>query len=165
MDGMHSASGITTVNFPTLLHFSFANAPTGALAALLLLFAFVAWFDLRSGRIPDWVVGAGFAGATLVGVTGGTPAHTVVLATLVGFGVPLSARWVTNGRLGWGDVKLSLVLALFVGPTRAAAGLLLASLLALSCTIGRRCEAGVAFGPYLVAGMVIVLALERVYGL
>jgi len=145
---MHSASGIPTVNFATLLHFSSASPSPGAVPTLLGLFAIVAWFDLRHGRIPDWATGAGFAGATLVGL-----------------GVPLIARWASGGRLGWGDVKLSLVLALLVGPVRAAVGLVAASVLALCGAFGSRCEAGIAFGPYLVAGMIIVLALERVYGL
>lgn len=165
MNGMHSASGITTVNFATLLHFSLEGPVTGALPALLGLFAIVAWFDLRHGRIPDSIVVAGFAGAALGGTTSGMAPQTIVLAALVGLCVPLVARWATNGRLGWGDVKLSLVLALLVGPTHAAAGLLVASLLALCGAIGSSCEAGIAFGPYLVAGMFIVLSLERVYGL
>jgi len=117
---MHSASGIPTVNFATLLHFSSASPSPGAVPTLLGLFAIVAWFDLRHGRIPDWATGAGFAGATLGGTVGGVAPGTIVLATLVGLGVPLIARWASGGRLGWGDVKLSLVLALLVGPVRAA---------------------------------------------
>lgn len=129
------------------------------------LFAVVAWFDLRYGRIPDSITAAGFAAATLGGVVGGITATTIVLASLVGLGVPLAARLATHGRLGWGDVKLSLVLALLVGPAQAAAGLLAASILAFCGRIGSSCEAGIAFGPYLVAGMFIVVSLERVHGL
>lgn len=159
------ASGITTVDFATLLHFSQTSPTSVALPALLGLFTVVSWFDLRYGRIPDWIIGAGFVSAAFGGIAGGTAPRTIVLATLVGIGIPLTARWATGRRLGWGDVKLSLVLALLVGPQRAAAGLLLASVLALVGRIGSTSEAGSAFGPYLVAGVFIVRLLERLHGL
>ena len=90
-------------------------------------------------------------------------------AALVGL-VPLVARLITRGGLGWGDVKLGLPLALLLGPIYGATAFLMAAALAL-CGVGLGAlldrgasfEAGFPFGPYLVAGAILAYLLEALH--
>ncbi len=122
--------------------------------------------ELRAGRIPDAACLAAFTAALARSVVTQRSPSAIVVSTLVGL-VPLAARRVTRGGLGWGDVKLAVPLALLLGPWYGAVGLLLACALGLSSVglgalldPGATYEAGIAFGPYLVAGAVIALLAE-----
>jgi len=125
-------------------------------------------FDLRERRIPDWSTGAAFVGAAAAATVDGIGATEILLACVAGLAAPLTARAVTRGALGWGDVKLCSVTALLVGPRAAVNAQLAASLLAFGgivlAGIARRdrsaIEAGLPFGPYLVASTFAVLLLE-----
>lgn len=98
------------------------------------------------------------------------PWPAIAVAAIVGGVVPLVARAATAGGMGWGDVRLCWALHLCAGPVTALAGVLAASLVALcvgACRLARRsspsCEAGVAFGPYLVAGVIGAVLVEHAY--
>lgn len=132
---------------------------TGLLVAVLVT-------DLRIERIPDHLWIATSVAGLLRAAVLATPPWAVTGSAVVGL-VPAAARLVTRGGLGWGDAKLGMALSLLLGPSAAAAALLVASLLALgglgvsSLRNGRApYEAGLPFGPYLVAGAIVSLILE-----
>ena len=170
---MSVSSQGTTVGNASLLHF--IGEPLGPLTvvSLAVLLFVVLLFDLRRARIPDFVILAAYLVAAAIGLARSRDPVWIVSAGAIGFGIPLYARTQSGGRIGWGDVKLSFVLALAIGPVRAAAGLLLSCLLALA-GVGLSlllqhdepgCESGFAFGPYLVAGALMVTLLEGLHGL
>ena len=122
--------------------------------------------ELTARRIPDAIPVALLIAAASLAVLGeaGAPRSPgeIVAAAFLGFAIPATARGATGGGLGLGDVKLSVGLFLLVGPVTGAAGLLIAALLAGAAwaLVGARREAGVPFGPYMVAGVFCaVLAL------
>lgn len=125
--------------------------------------------ELRAGRIPTGACVATFAAALVRAVALTRSPAAILVASLVGL-VPLAARGVTRGGVGWGDVRLALPLVLLLGPGFGALGLLLACLLGL-CSVGlgslldtdATYEAGFAFGPYMVAGAMIALMAEALY--
>lgn len=140
------------------------NALTLAYLGALLIVVLVT--DLRIERIPDHLWIATCVSASLRAVILTTAPWTVIGSALVGL-VPTAARLITRGGLGWGDAKLGMALALLLGPSTAAAALLVAALLALgglgvlSLQNSRApYEAGLPFGPYLVAGAIVSLILE-----
>lgn len=151
MDG--TSTTITVGTGPTL-HF------------LLALLGVVLISELRTRRIPDAACLAAFVAAFARSITALRPPSVILLSALVGL-APLAARGLTRGGIGWGDVKLAVPLALLLGPWFGALGLLLACALGL-CSVGlgslldpdATYEAGVAFGPYLVAGAIIALFVE-----
>lgn len=125
--------------------------------------------EARTRRIPDAACLAAFAAALARSVVALRSPSAILVSALVGL-APLVARGVTRGGVGWGDVKLAVPLALLLGPRFAALGLLLACALGLgSVGLGwlldsdATYEAGIAFGPYLVAGAVIALLVEAMH--
>ncbi len=98
------------------------------------------------------------------------PWPALAVAAIVGTAVPLAARAASSGGMGWGDVRLCWALHLCAGPVTALAGVLAASLVAL-CVAAYRlaqqsrpsCEAGIAFGPYLIAGVIGAVLVEHAY--
>lgn len=122
------------------------------LLALLLMVA--AWSDLRTRRIPNWLVGAGLALAllahlllpsgrgfvsTLPGGLGILPALGGVLCALLVM-LPLHV-WL---GMGAGDVKLTAMVGAFLGPQQVLpsilASLLAGGLLAAVVVIRRRLQ-------------------------
>ena len=124
--------------------------------------------DIRERRLPDWLTISAFitGGAAWVLTSRGTWWEMVGAAGM-GFFIPLVARLVTSGGLGWGDVKLATGLALFVGWPGILTALGVSAVLALTgVVVGgfNRYEAGVPFGPFLIGGAVTVMMGEVLPG-
>lgn len=87
-----------------------------------------------------------------------------LLGILVGSGPLLAANAVRPGGIGAGDLKLAAAIGALLGPGESARMLLLACASAIVVNGARNgrgmsCDAGVAFGPYLLAGAIVVYAL------
>jgi leader peptidase (prepilin peptidase)/N-methyltransferase len=129
--------------------------------------------DLRERRLPDPLT-LGGAGAVLAlllsrgALTGDLgPTRGGLLGAALMAGVLLAFHLASPRGMGFGDVKLGLLLGLVVG-ARGADLVLVALLLAglLGAVVGvvlmvrhRRRDLTLAFGPCLVAGAVLALAL------
>ena len=85
----------------------------------------VAWLDVRTRTIPNWLIGTGLITGLFLALSSGTLAHClggVALAFGVGI-VPFALR-----ALGAGDVKASMVVGSFVGGAAILQVLLLTAL-------------------------------------
>ena len=129
--------------------------------------------DLRERRLPDRLTLSG--AAALLALVGAQVAITADLAPLAGAlagaalmaGVLLVLHLASPRGMGFGDVKLGLLLGVLVGVR--SAGLVLPALLlagVLGGLVGvvqmvrrRRRDVTLPFGPFLVAGAVLALAL------
>ncbi|WP_332773872.1 prepilin peptidase [Phenylobacterium sp.] len=124
-----------------------------AMGSLLI---FVAAYDIRTLRIPDWA-SAGTAGLGALAAF----QHQELLASLavaLGMGVMLflgaAGFQRVRGRpgLGGGDIKLAVGLSLWTGPMLAGVGLLAACAAALVWVACLRPAGRLAFGPFLALG-------------
>lgn len=147
---------LSTVHLASLLHYP---PPHGARLAVFLFVVLlrVTATETASRTIPRDAIWL----PCLAAVLRLPPWPAVLLAAAAGVLVPLVARAATRGGLGIGDLRLCWALHLCAGPVAGLAGVLAASLIALAVTILRRAarpartsEAGIAFGPYLVAGVI-----------
>jgi leader peptidase (prepilin peptidase) / N-methyltransferase len=140
------------------------------LAGILL-----AWIDLRSGIIPDWLnLAVAILGLTRIAILdGSTPALGAgAEGIIVGAIVWLLRRlyFVLRQRqgLGLGDVKLLAASAIWVGVAGVPMQLVIASLTALAAAgilhlAGRRMtrQTALPFGPFLALGLLSTLALQQ----
>ncbi|HEX7745452.1 MAG TPA: A24 family peptidase [Micromonosporaceae bacterium] len=154
-----------------------AVGPTPALPAFLLLAAVgvpLALVDLRVLRLPDPLVGTAFVGGVaLLGVAATVEGSADPLlragaaALICGVGY-LALALVPRSQLGFGDVKLSAVLGLYLGWLgwyAVVAGVALAPVLNLPLVIGLLIagragrKTAVPYGPAMLAGAVGALVL------
>ncbi|MFW5742053.1 MAG: prepilin peptidase [Spirochaetota bacterium] len=131
--------------------------------------------EIRDRRIPDRIVVALLVAAAAKACLATIPAAARFPAPLLdlaaGVAIPLVARRFTAGGLGWGDVKLSAALCVFAGARTGAIGLMLGCALAIAGVAAGRVvdgcdassEAGVPFGPYMVAGVILAMQMEMVH--
>jgi len=126
--------------------------------------------DLRSGRLPDRLVLAGavvlIAGSTLDAFFGGGVALTGGVAGALVFGGPLLVIHLASPRsMGFGDVKLALVIGTAVGLAQWQLALPALALAAgLSATVALLVGARtIPFGPGLVSGATIALVAASVF--
>ncbi|WP_232306726.1 prepilin peptidase [Thermobifida cellulosilytica] len=150
-------------------------AETAALAFLALWGVLLSAVDLRVRRLPDALVRPAYPVAlALLGGTALTVPHgrSAFLGALVGMACLWAFYWllwfVYPAGMGWGDVKLSGLVGLYLGwagPGPAVSGAF-AAFLASSCVglvlvllgrAGRRTE--LPFGPFMVGGALAVLLL------
>lgn len=132
--------------------------------------------DLRQHRLPDrLVLPAGVAGAALLALAAGLDDEwaawlRAVEAAAVVYGVGVVLLLIAPRALGYGDVKLATVLAGYLGwfgwsrvYQGIVAGFLLACLAAiLLLAMGRATQrTPLPFGPCLILGALLVLALPR----
>lgn len=131
-----------------------------ALAAVL---AALALYDLRRGRLPDWLTLPLAAAGLLIAWHGGEPGDAALGAAL-GFaafeGLALVYRRL-RGRegLGGGDAKLALAAGAWVGWQGLPSVVLLAAAGALAVALARRrlgAAESVRFGAYLAPAILLV---------
>lgn len=146
----------------SLLHYS----PPGDLRLAFVLFVLLLRVTATEATSRSITRDAIWA-LCLIGVLRLPPWPAVVAAATAGTLVPLVARAATRGGLGWGDLRLCWALHLCAGPVAGLTGVLVAALVALAVAglrCARRgepsCEAGIAFGPYLVAGVIGAVIFE-----
>lgn len=152
----------------------FVDAPSWAplVVAVCLMTVVGVWLaviDFRTHLLPDWLVlptGAVVVALLVLDGIGRGDAGTVLRAAacagLVFLVYSAMAYW---GSLGFGDVKLGVVLALVLGWAgwdAALAGPVLGFVLGAVVAVvllatGRGSKSHLAFGPYLIAGALIVL--------
>ncbi len=151
-----------------------SDAETALFALWLATLAILSWYDVRTRRIPTGIVNP----ATAVGVVAlaATAWRTDAAARLGAAAATAAAAYVAfavlhalnPGGLGYGDVRLSGLLGLFLGwlgPTAMLAGTLLgtggAALVALAVLVrGRDRRATLPFGPFLAGGAATVALLH-----
>ncbi len=141
--------------------------PIRLIAVVLLGIPICIW-DLRYRRIPDGLtISAFIVGGVLWVITSRGTWWEMALAVSLGLLIPFAARAATGGGLGWGDIKLSMGLALFTGWPGIIVALGAAAVFALvGVVVGGtfRNEAGVPFGPFLIGGAIIVMMGEILPG-
>jgi leader peptidase (prepilin peptidase)/N-methyltransferase len=151
-----------------------ASAVLGALAAargmpfmMLAVFCLVCailaaiWYaDVVRGIVPDVFTLLPLAA---IGIASGLTGRWEVLVSAVIAAIPFSiAAWRSKGRgLGWGDVKLAALGGALLGMQNAVLAFAVASIVAIVVARFRADRTRpIAFGPYLVAGIAVPLALQ-----
>jgi leader peptidase (prepilin peptidase) / N-methyltransferase len=149
------------------------------LAVLVIGGALLAWIDLRSGIIPNWlniaIAAAGLARVTLL-----ESLTAAVVAGVEGIAAGMTMwllRWFFFSLrkyqgLGLGDVKLLAASAIWIGIAGVPLQLLVASLSALLAAAILRIrgldmnrKTSLPFGPFLVLGLVSALCIKELAGL
>ena len=139
-------------------------------AVYILILLIIVEYDLRQGRIPNLIVFGGLAVTLMLSLLAGVPTfQSSVVGAIVG-GVFLAVlRWLGHylfkrDALGWGDVKLGILLGAMVGVKAVlwvlALGILLAGIVALILLLAKRVErtATLPYGVFLaIAGMAVLL--------
>lgn len=145
----------------------------GLLAAALIFLAVIDW---KTHRLPNAIVlpmypifGLAVTAAAVTGAITATAALTAAISMAAAFVILWLVAFFTGG-LGWGDVKLGGILALVCGLESgyaAALGalilpMMLGGLVALPLMLAGRRKHELAFGPYMVAGALLILLLPGV---
>lgn len=145
----------------------------GFLAAVLIFLAVIDW---KTHRLPDSIVlplypvlGLAVAAGTVSGAITSAAALTAVISMGAAFVILWLFAFFTGG-LGFGDVKLGGVLGLVCGLESgyaAALGalilpMILGGMVALPLMFMGRRKQEFAFGPYMVAGALLILLLPGV---
>lgn len=143
-------------------------------AAWLAVLAVLSWHDLRTRRIPTAIVNpataVGFAALAGAAWRSGSPLRLAIAAAtaVAAYGVFAVLHALNPGGLGYGDVRLSGLLGLFLGwlgpaamATATLTGAAGAAAVALATSVRRRdFGATLPFGPFLVAGAAAVALLH-----
>ncbi len=137
----------------------------GLLFLAVILFSFIGIFfaDIEYGIIPDWLVISGILGSLFFVISEKQPLMEHMLSAF-GAGVFFFLLFaITKGKgMGFGDVKLSLFLGLFLGFPQIVIALYLAFLtgacLSIILVIWRKVRffgGTIPFGPFLVASSIV----------
>jgi leader peptidase (prepilin peptidase) / N-methyltransferase len=115
--------------------------------------------DVRERRIPDVFVLPAIAAAIGVRLIAGHPVAQIALHLAIGAATFALVVVITRGRLGWGDVKYSALIAVAVGYWGWMVAMLAACLAAAAWFAGLalRGQRGVAipFGPFMAGGTLV----------
>jgi leader peptidase (prepilin peptidase)/N-methyltransferase len=127
-------------------------------------------FDLKEMRIPDVLSLGGIAVFAVLGIL--IPGGSVImmaLEVLIGFGVFWTIAVATGGKLGLGDAKYSVLIALSLGlygwlTTLAVASVtgLAAGLTLVLCGRVPR-DTRIPFAPFLTLGAAVSIVMQRLY--
>jgi prepilin signal peptidase PulO-like enzyme (type II secretory pathway) len=124
--------------------------------------------DLRRMRIPDALSLGGAAVAAALGILSpGFSASAMALEALIGFGVFWAITVATGGKLGLGDAKYSVLIALSLGlygwlTTVAVASVVgLAAGLVLVLRDRAPRDTPIPFAPFLTLGAAVTIVMQR----
>ncbi|HZX47258.1 MAG TPA: A24 family peptidase [Clostridia bacterium] len=124
--------------------------------------------DIRERIIPDSLVVFGLASGTVFALAGGSRfLRDALLGAVIGGGILLAIALVSKGGMGWGDVKLSAVIGLFLGWQSTlvtlyisfVSGGVFSLLLLLTGKKGRKDP--VPFGPFLSGSAALALLFGK----
>jgi leader peptidase (prepilin peptidase)/N-methyltransferase len=166
-DAVRSARWAEVASAPSLAVFGFLawwlSAGWLFVVAVALPAALAAHIDIRSRRLPDHLVLLALlptmAATVAESVTGGMlqVVGAVALGMLAMGSAPFIAHAFAPVSLGFGDVKLTIVLGAALGtwsPVLGVVALAAASLIAVTASLVRW-QTAIAFGPALVVGFVV----------
>lgn len=141
-------------------------------AVYVLILMIIVEYDLRHGLIPNVIVFGGMAIAFILSLMAGVPVlQASVMGAVLG-GVFLAIlRWLgaaifKRDALGWGDVKLGILLGAMVGVKAVfwvlALGILLAGIVAVILVLAKKVErtASLPYGVFLAIAGIVVLLLQ-----
>jgi prepilin signal peptidase PulO-like enzyme (type II secretory pathway) len=74
----------------------------------------IAWWDWRTGLIPDEMLGILVILGVIRIIAEDEAAGTLLLGASLAGGAFLLLRWASHGGIGWGDVKFACVLGLWM---------------------------------------------------
>lgn len=148
----------------------FAGVPAASALTVALLVP-AALIDVHTRRLPDMWIGVAAIAFLVTGAlsraiatTPGVPARDIVLAALI-MGVPLLLmHLVSPSSMGFGDVKLAVLLGAAIGLTDwhlALPALALAAGLTATVGVVRRAKS-LPFGPGLVGATLVALLVQDV---
>ena len=130
----------------------------------------ITFFDLKEMRIPDALSLGGIAVFVTFGILlPGGSVITMALEALIGFGVFWAIAVATGGKLGLGDAKYSVLIALSLGlygwlTTLAVAAVTgLAAGLVLVLRGGLPRDARIPFAPFLTLGAAVSIVMQQLY--
>lgn len=136
--------------------FNFLN-----LAVLVSLLVVISFIDIEFHIIPNTLVLIGLvAGIALGLMRPGSPVWFMALGLTAGFGLMLIVALLSGGRMGYGDVKLSAVLGVFLGWQAVLLAIFFAFAmgavygLILMLAFGKSRKTPVPFGPFLAAAAI-----------
>lgn len=146
----------------------------GCIVLLILLSILLAWIDIRSGIIPDWLnLAIAILGVIRAAMIGGWPTAAELIAEGVLIGAVVWAlRWAyfqlrkVQG-LGLGDVKLMVASGIWIGLDGVPVQLLVAACTALAVALALRLlgtqmtrHTALPFGPFLAFGLLVGIVLQ-----
>jgi leader peptidase (prepilin peptidase)/N-methyltransferase len=130
----------------------------------------ITFFDLKEMRIPDVLSLGGIAVFVALGIlVPGGSVITVAREALIGFGVFWAITIATGGKLGLGDAKYSVLIALSLGLYGWLTTIAVASVTGLAAGLmlvlrgGFPRDARIPFAPFLTLGAAVSIALQRLY--
>ena len=140
------------------------------LAIFLLVAIPVSVFDIRTRRIPNWIVFTGivFLFALRFLYFKDSPV-SLFINILTGGLIFYSVRLFTKGKLGMGDVKFAAFIALFAGFPLFFAAVGVASLAGLAFALAGMAmgkikkTTKIPFAPFLTAGSIVIYILKIIY--
>ena len=128
---------------------------------LLLLIAASIW-DMLTLRIPNWLTVPGFIIVAILSFLGGKEMLNFFFSALFSFTLLALLSWKLKGRLGMGDVKLSLSISGVLGIYYWLVSLFIASAIGLCAALwiiweskGGDREKPIPFSPFLSIGAAI----------
>jgi leader peptidase (prepilin peptidase) / N-methyltransferase len=127
-------------------------------------------FDLKELRIPDVLSLGGIAVVVALEILiPRDSAITMLLEVLIGFGVFWAITIMTGGKLGLGDAKYSVLIALSLGlygwlttlAVASVSGLAAGLVLVLGGRVPR--DTRIPFAPFLTLGAAVSVVMQRLY--
>jgi len=141
------------------------------LLILFMLFSIpVSVFDIRSMRIPNWIVFSGTVFLFAVRYFYFKDSPVGMLINMLSGGLMFyTIRFITKGKLGMGDVKFAALIALFTGFPLFFAAVAFSSITGLifalaGLSVGRiNKTTKIPFVPFLTAGSIIACLIKNIF--
>ena len=124
-------------------------------------------FDIRSYRVPDFIVLPGLALGMIASSISGAPTLVLLAEMAVIGGLFLLVKYLTDGKMGVGDVKYALFVCACVGGMRTLLSVFVATILGLftygvfALIRGKQgLDRPLPFVPYIAGGVACITLIE-----